>query len=626
MPISLNPNFNSALPPLPPRYPTPNATTNTAATTSSAGHTMATPSELHNVLSNTNGPESQLSVGEGVCFLSPTQFPRIDHCLGTYVLSDSLNLAAPPPHPQENPVVNNNPLATTPTPPRAGVKLSIGIINPGRIPSRLYKSASAGSTRTTLEACSLKEHEKESRSSHESNSDGRGSQKHNIFGEENALLASGSGKEGLKRKKPKTSLVKSNSQFISRVIIHDALQKRLQEHSPEGLYIFANIDRAYEWIDMSSPEPVRPQPLMKILFAKANVLCHDINHFTKTANHIDVIAGTNTGDIIWFEAYSQKYVRINKGNVISSSPITEIRWLPGSENLFLASHMDGTLIVYDKERDDAAFTPETPNSAPTPESSTTPAHHPVNGHQNGDTNHLHSPLHINKSVTSKNQKSNPVSSWRLSHHRITAFAFSPSSLPFLAVVSEDGSLRIINYHRETLTDLYPSYYGGFTCVCWSPDGKYVLTGGQDDLVTLWSLHQRRIVARCSGHRSWVTAVAFDPWRSCDGRNYRFGSVGEDRRLLLWDFNVGMLRRPKAKGSVNRQGTEHRGSVSSYPAALVGRDGRASQATNRLRSNSSLMVDGIELGGEEGCVEHEVESRTVTAELPPVMVSAITVPN
>ena len=82
------------------------------------------------------------------------------------------------------------------------------------------------------------------------------------------------------------------------------------------------------------------------------------------------------------------------------------------------------------------------------------------------------------------------------------------------------------------------------CVCWSPDGKYILTGGQDDLVSIWSLGERQIVARCPGHHSWVTSVAFDPWR-CDDRNYRFGSVGEDRRLLLWDFNVGMLHRPKA---------------------------------------------------------------------------------
>ena len=256
--------------------------------------------------------------------------------------------------------------------------------------------------------------------------------------------------------------------------------------------------------------------------------------------------------------------------------------------------MDGTLIVYDKERDDAAFIPEA-NGAPANEKDGA----------DGD----YKPLHINKSVNSKNQKANPVASWKISNHRITAFAFSPDSR-HLAVVSEDGSLRIINYLKEQLTDLYTSYYGAFNCVCWSPDGKYVLTGGQDDLVSIWSLAERRIVARCPGHHSWVTAVAFDPWR-CDNRNYRFGSVGEDRRLLLWDFNVGMLRRPKSAS------IRQRASVSSQLPLLRNRSD--SQAVNRLRSTSSLTTDDID---EDELMEHPVESRMVTAELPPVMSKVI----
>lgn len=95
-----------------------------------------------------------------------------------------------------------------------------------------------------------------------------------------------------------------------------------------------------------------------------------------------------------------------------------------------------------------------------------------------------------------------------------------------------------------LLDVYSSYYDGLICVCWSPDGRYILTGGQDDLVSIWSLADCMLVARCQGHNSWVNSVAFDPWR-CDERNYRFGSVGEDCRLLLWDFSVGMLHRPRA---------------------------------------------------------------------------------
>lgn len=97
--------------------------------------------------------------------------------------------------------------------------------------------------------------------------------------------------------------------------------------------------------------------------------------------------------------------------------------------------------------------------------------------------------------------------------------------------------------RGRLLGLYNAYYGGFTCVCWSPDGKYVLTGGQDDLISIWYPQETTLIARCQGHQSWVTSVAFDPWR-CDEKNYRFGSVGEDCRLCLWDFNVGMLHKPK----------------------------------------------------------------------------------
>lgn len=209
--------------------------------------------------------------------------------------------------------------------------------------------------------------------------------------------------------------------------------------------------------------------------------------------------------------------------------------------------MDGSLIVYDKEKEDAAFVAEENGLSPNEK----------NRGFGGD-----SALHVNKSVDSKNQKTNPVAYWKLSTSKINALAFSPDSR-HLAVVCEDGTLRIIDYLSEQyrripllhnvrrvmltgrrLIDIYPSYYGGFICVCWSPDGKYVLTGGQDDLVSIWTLAERQIIARCPGHHSWVTAVAFDAWR-CDDRNYRFGSVGEDCRLLLWDFNVGMLHRPKA---------------------------------------------------------------------------------
>jgi WD40 repeat protein len=98
--------------------------------------------------------------------------------------------------------------------------------------------------------------------------------------------------------------------------------------------------------------------------------------------------------------------------------------------------MDGSLVVYDKEKDDAAFLPE--------ES----ANH-TNGHLTSEdsVDQVAPKLHVDKSVHSKNQKVNPVSFWKLSNQRINAFAFSPDNR-HIAVVSEDGTLRIIDYLKE----------------------------------------------------------------------------------------------------------------------------------------------------------------------------------
>lgn len=180
---------------------------------------------------------------------------------------------------------------------------------------------------------------------------------------------------------------------------------------------------------------------------------------------------------------------------------------------------------------------------------------------------------------------------------INELAFSPCGL-MLAIVSQDGFLRVFNYERMELLGVARSYFGGFLCVCWSPDGKYIVVGGEDDLVTVWSLNERRVVARGQGHRSWVSVVAFDPYTSYShwdgpdfsddenpandgvgtysrccadddqpqlrdhggdrfrtarpmsssstipdkiGTSYRLGSVSQDTQLCLWDITEDVLR-------------------------------------------------------------------------------------
>lgn len=348
------------------------------------------------------------------------------------------------------------------------------------------------------------------------------------------------------------------------------------------------------------------EPLVKILFTKAHALCHDVNQHTKHTNHLDVIIGSNQGDIIWYEPFSGKYTRLNKNAnvspppshrrpttdqiqnaIINPNPIIDIKWLPNSDNLFIAAFSDGMLILFDTCRDDSDFKPE-PQLLTEQQKKRKPR------------------LAVRKSAQSKFQSHNPVAAYKVSREPVNQIAFSPSGRT-LATVSEDGTLRIIDMTTETLVDLHQSYYGGINCVTWSPDGEFILTGGQDDIVSLYSLSQRCVVFRGRGHKSWITAVAFDPWRCDDDGNYRFASVGEDTRLLLWDFGTSMLSRQLA-------------------ASIRGASVSSSAAPSRAESVTTLQhvtADAAGLwpvagDGEDEEIAHPAPSRNAVPTLPPIM--------
>lgn len=186
---------------------------------------------------------------------------------GTYTLQDDLHLATPPPHPSEAPIVNPNPLATELRPPTCGVKLSlVSVGNRNNKAPPLLRHNNHGVP---------------------------------VLGEWNpAVVGMPTRDGGLKRRKPKNNIVKSSSSFVSRVITHDSCARRLAERNPDGLFCFANINRAFQWLDLGSKQ--KEEPLAKIFSTKAHMPCHDVNELTKAPTHIDVIMGSSAGDIIWY--------------------------------------------------------------------------------------------------------------------------------------------------------------------------------------------------------------------------------------------------------------------------------------------------------------------------------------
>lgn len=258
--------------------------------------------------------------------------------------------------------------------------------------------------------------------------------------------------------------------------------------------------------------------------------------------------------------------------LIDKSKVTCLKWLPKSENLFLASHASGHLYLYNVEH---------------PCGTTSPQYCLLRQGEGFA-------VYACKTKTPRN----PLLRWVVGEGGLNEFAFSPDGV-HVACVGQDGCLRVFHFDSMELQGVMKSYFGGLLCVSWSPDGKYLATGGEDDLVTVWSFSESRVVARGHGHKSWVNVVAFDPFTTnledeepmelsgseedlqqgalhfgrvrtsstlsrlsrhsskggASSVSYRFGSVGQDTQFCLWDLTDDVLypRLPLSRALTNTFG-------------------------------------------------------------------------
>jgi hypothetical protein len=120
---------------------------------------------------------------------------------------------------------------------------------------------------------------------------------------------------------------------------------------------------------------------------------------------------------------------------------------------------------------------------------------------------------------------------------VNEFAFSPCG-SYLAIVSQDGYLRVFAFDYKNNQQLQiqllcsmKSYFGGLICCCWSSDGRYIATGGEDDLITVFSFVEMRVACRGRGHSSWINACTFDAW-NCSNNNIFSASINNKKKKNL----------------------------------------------------------------------------------------------
>uniref|UniRef100_A0A8C2GWP3 WD repeat-containing protein 20 n=1 Tax=Cyprinus carpio TaxID=7962 RepID=A0A8C2GWP3_CYPCA len=300
------------------------------------------------------------------------------------------------------------------------------------------------------------------------------------------------------------------------------------------------------------------KPIDKRIYKGTQPTCHDFNHLTATAESVSLLVGFSAGQVQLIDPIKKETSKLfNEERLIDKSRVTCVKWVPGSESLFLVAHSSGSMYLYNVEHT----------------CGTTAPHYQLL--KQGENYSVHT-------CKSKSTR-NPLLKWTVGEGALNEFSFSPDG-KFLACVSQDGFLRVFNFDAVELHGTMKSYFGGLLCVCWSPDGKYIVAGGEDDLVTVWCFADCRVIARGHGHKSWVSVVAFDHYttsveesepmefsgsdedfqdqihfgrdranstqsrlskrNSTDSRpvsvTYRFGSVGQDTQLCLWDLTEDIL--------------------------------------------------------------------------------------
>ncbi|RKP18461.1 WD40 repeat-like protein [Rozella allomycis CSF55] len=309
------------------------------------------------------------------------------------------------------------------------------------------------------------------------------------------------------------------SSLIDKFTMNSQFKDDLKSGSYKGSGFLIHASKSFLMVDICLPSS---DPLVMINFAKCSPTCHDLNLTTKNASSLDILIGLSNGEILVYCPLSNYFVRHNKWHHLSKSPVSSVRWLPASEERFAAAFNDGIVAFLNcRSLQNLVAISETR----VPKSMFQVRQLPVGGFVET----------IYQFSSSESQK----------------LFFSPD-YEHLAIVSKTGIVRIIEHSTHKLCFSMKSFFGGYLSATWSFDGKYILLAGEDDCITILDIQERTFVARCQGHKSFVSQVAFDP-ATCGQNLYRFVSVGHDGFACFWEFSRENLRRPRSHSTVSMLG-------------------------------------------------------------------------
>src|SRR5439155_9475205 len=107
-------------------------------------------------------------------------------------------------------------------------------------------------------------------------------------------------------------------------------------------------------------------------------------------------------------------------------------------------------------------------------------------------------------------------------------AFSPDGKR-LAAGGENNLVKVWDVQTGNVLQALPGHGGDVYTVAFSHDGRWIASGSEDSTVKVWDGRSGELVRTCRGHTGIVTSVAF----SADGRRLISGS--RDHTAKVWDL-------------------------------------------------------------------------------------------
>jgi len=116
------------------------------------------------------------------------------------------------------------------------------------------------------------------------------------------------------------------------------------------------------------------------------------------------------------------------------------------------------------------------------------------------------------------------------HKRINSVAFSPCQ-GFLVSGGDDQTLRIWSLETKKLISTLTGHQDKVTAVAVHPDGEIIASGSEDKTVKIWSVKTGEILATLQGHSDKVLTVKF----SQNGQLLASGGGENDKTVIIWNL-------------------------------------------------------------------------------------------